>query len=102
MIVASLPVMEWLPNPIFSRATIPAYVSPTIRLAEIYVPFVRHTEFGACLCVYPTQVSFNAAAHKPRALPQRYGSAAWLAGRRSAGDAATWVSHFGGGTSRAG
>jgi hypothetical protein len=38
--VASLAVTEGLPSPIFTREAPFAYVLFTLRLAEIYVPFV--------------------------------------------------------------
>src|SRR3954469_10373307 len=36
--------MEWLPTSILSREARFAYVASGFRLAEIYVPFVRHTD----------------------------------------------------------
>jgi hypothetical protein len=35
---------EWLPTSIFTREAVSAYVSSSIRLVEINVPFVGRTE----------------------------------------------------------
>ena len=40
--MASAAVMGWVPGPILTREARSAYVRFSLRLAEIYLPFVRH------------------------------------------------------------
>jgi len=47
-----LAVMGWLPTSILPREAHFAYVASASRLAEIYVPFVRHAEGNLALALH--------------------------------------------------
>src|SRR5437868_5990149 len=45
MVVASLPMLEWLPTSIFTGEATFAYLPRPLPFADIYVPFVTSTAF---------------------------------------------------------